>query len=172
LSSKPTCASTTSHAFFVASRSASQCSSAELNDAFAESTPANESRWLYYDLGDPSPADLTAALAARGYSAAEAAANAGEDHPDLLQPGDLAVSPDIQEQLIAAGVKPKEFIRVKFKDGTTRRARWMDITATDEQAAKMGIKPLRGRWDFFTPDGKESRDGMPVISFSRIASPK
>ena len=26
--------------------------------------------------------------------------------------------------------------------------------------------------DFFTPDGKESRDGMPVISFSRIASPK
>jgi hypothetical protein len=49
-------------------------SSAELNDAFAASTPANESRWLYHDLGDPAPADLAAALAARGYSAAEAAA--------------------------------------------------------------------------------------------------
>ena len=122
---------------------------------------------------DPNKDTLSAnRIAAFSGSAAEAAANAGEDHPDLLHTGDLAVSPDIEKQLIDAGVKPKEIIRVKFKDGTTRTARWMDVTATDEQAAKLGLKPLRGRWDFFTPDGKESRDGMPVISFSRIATPK
>jgi hypothetical protein len=125
-----------------------------------------------YEL-DPNKDPLSAKrIAAFSGSTAIAAANAGEDHPDLLKTGDLAVSPDIEKELLDAGVKPKEIIRIKFKDGTTRTARWMDVTATDKQAAKLGLKPLRGRWDFFTPDGKESRDGMPVISFSRIASPK
>jgi len=119
--------------------------------------------------GDPLSA---AAIGAFSGSEAEAAAKAGNAHDNLLKPGDLAVSPDVEEQLRAAGVEPGDFIKVKLADGSTRTTRWMDRTATDEQARKRGLAPLRGRWDFYRPDGRDSADGAAVVGFEKIASPK
>ena len=119
-------------------------------------------------------ADALSAQAIGAFSGQEAedAAKAGSDHPNLLKPGDLAVSPDVEEQLRAAGVEPGDLIRVKLADGTTRATRWMDRTATDAQAKKLGLAPLRGRWDFFTPSGKEPHDGAAVVGFEPIRKPK
>ena len=47
-------------------------SSAGLDFAFSASSPARGNRWRYCELGDPAPADVEAALRARGYSAGEA----------------------------------------------------------------------------------------------------
>ena len=122
---------------------------------------------------DPNKDSLSAKrIAAFSGSAAEAAAAAGEDHPLLLRKGDLAVSPDVEAELRGAGVKPGDFVKVTFKDGTTRVSRWMDRTADDAQAKKLGLNPLRGRWDFFAPDGQDSLDGQPVVSFTPVKNPQ
>jgi hypothetical protein len=122
---------------------------------------------------DPNADKLSAKrIAAFSGKKGEDAANAGKDHPNLLKRGDLAVSPDIEEEFTAAGVKPGDFVKVKLKNGKTRTVRWMDRTATDEQAKALGLPPLRGRWDFYTPDGKEPDDGSQVVSFVPVKSPK
>ena len=53
-------------------RSAVAGSSGALDFAFAASSPARGNRWSYYDLLDPLPSSVGAALQARGYTASEA----------------------------------------------------------------------------------------------------
>ena len=48
-------------------------SSGEMGFAFSERSPARGGRWHSYDLGDPAPEEVVAALRGRGYSGEEAA---------------------------------------------------------------------------------------------------
>lgn len=81
---------------------------------------------------------------------------AGEDTPNKLRAGDLAVSPDIEEEFRRAGIAPGDTVTVRLDDGTQRQARWMDRTAAD----------LSGRFDFYSPDGIDPLDGRAVLGFS------
>lgn len=84
-----------------------------------------------------------------------------------LKPGDIAVSPDIELQLHDAGISPLDAIKIKLADGTEHVGRWADRTMQDAEARKKFGKPLRGRFDIYSPGGKQSKDGSPIISFSK-----
>lgn len=94
----------------------------------------------------------------------------GEASDYKLRDGDLAVSPDVEANLRASGVKPGESIMVKLANGEVRRVRWMDRTANDEQAKALGLSPLRGRFDFYSPSGKHGLDGVSVIGWEKAPS--
>lgn len=86
---------------------------------------------------------------------------------DLMTDGDVAVSPDVEAALTAANIRPKDKVRVKLSDGTVHEGRWMDRTANDEQAKKLGLPALRGRIDLFSPKGKHPKDGVTVLGIER-----
>lgn len=121
-----------------------------------------------YD-GDTTPdANSSAGIAA---FTTEADAKAGRDAPTRLKDGDLAVSPDVEDSLRAANVRPGDVVEVTFEDGTTHKGRWLDRTAQDAQilAGKVpGVsKVLRGRIDIYSRGGKHAKDGVKVVSFNR-----
>ncbi len=95
----------------------------------------------------------------------------GEDSPYRLRRGDIAVSPDVESQLRAAGVREGETILVRLANGEVRRARWMDRTAQDDDVRSGRIKgvsrPLRGRFDFYSPGGRDEADGVAVVGWSK-----
>jgi hypothetical protein len=78
-----------------------------------------------------------------------------------MKAGDVAVSPDIREQLEAQGVKYMDTITLKLEDGTTHTGRWMDVTAE-----KFEGKTMSGRWDLYTPEGNNPLDGKQVTGWS------
>jgi hypothetical protein len=78
---------------------------------------------------------------------------AGENTPNRLREGDIAVSPDVERQLVAAGIQPKQEITVRFADGSTHTGRWMDRTSPS----------LRGRVDLYSPGGPSSLNDTPVV---------
>ena len=91
------------------------------------------------------------------------------DNPDTrLKAGDLAVSPDVEVQLRDAGIKPLDSLKVKLADGSEHAVRWADRTMQDDQATEEFGRPLRGRFDFFSPGGKHPKDGLKVIGFSKL----
>lgn len=89
----------------------------------------------------------------------------GEESPFKLKENDFAVSPDVEAKLRKAGVKPGDTVKMKLADGTFVTGRWMDRTANDQQAQALGLPPLRGRWDLYSPSGKSNKDGVSVIGF-------
>lgn len=95
----------------------------------------------------------------------QARIKAGEMTPNRLRPGDLAVSPDIRKKFSEAGIKPGQQVTITYADGKTHTGRYMDHTADDNQAAKLGLSPLRGRFDIYSPDGKHPTDGSPIAAF-------
>lgn len=90
------------------------------------------------------------------------------DEETKLKPNDFAVSPDGEKKLVEAGVKPRDKVRLKLSNGQTVEGRWMDRTANDSQAARLGLKPLRGRWDLYSPAGKHDFDGVTVLGFETL----
>lgn len=113
--------------------------------------------------GDPNSDTLSVkGIGAFSGTEGEAAGKAGRPHELRLKRGDLAVSPDVEADLRRAGINPRDTLKVTFKDGSTRTTRWMDRTADS----------LRGRWDFFTPDGQDPTDGQSVVSFTPVKAPK
>ncbi len=138
-----------------------------------EPTPAPaKSKVTSYGYKGDEWSDPLSAMAVGSFSgtAAEKSAKLGKPHPMLLQPGDLAVSPDVERKLRDADVKPGETIELVFADGTTHRGRWMDRTANDKQARAKGLPPLRGRWDIYSPDGTSPLNDKPVTSFRRLTA--
>jgi len=103
---------------------------------------------------DPTPDSNSAKGIAAFTTAADA--QAGKDAPTRLKAGDFAVSPDIEKQLVAAGVKPRATLTVQLADGTTRKGRWMDRTKDT----------LSGRFDFYNPNGPDKNDGAAVVGWS------
>ncbi|SKA85056.1 hypothetical protein SAMN02745166_01092 [Prosthecobacter debontii] len=93
----------------------------------------------------------------------QARIKAGEDTPNRLRSGDLALSPDVERAMRMAGIKPGQTLALQYADGSEHVGRWMDRTATSYQG-----KALTGRFDIYDPDGSHAaRDGHPVVSFKR-----
>lgn len=81
----------------------------------------------------------------------------------------VAVSPDVEKAFREAGIKPKDPVILKFKDGSEERRIWQDRTMQDKQAIKSYGKPLRGRIDLNMAQqaGRHPKDGMEVIGFRK-----
>jgi hypothetical protein len=100
--------------------------------------------------------------------------------PTRLQPGDVAVSPDVERMLRSAGVRPQDKFLVELENGEKRLVRWNDRTANDNEIAEINArrkkeqKPtlplMRGRIDFYSPSGKHRYDGLKVVDWS-VAKP-
>lgn len=82
----------------------------------------------------------------------------------------LAISPDIERKFKAAGIGKGDAVELTLADGSTVIRTWDDRTMQDEQATRKFGKPLRGRFDFHSPDGKQAKDGMAVVSFRKATA--
>jgi len=104
--------------------------------------------------------DTYSSMGIGSFSGQEAikAAKRGDSHPMQLQAGDIAVSPDKERELRAAGVRPGDEIELTYSDGRTHRGRWMDRTSNR----------LRGRWDIYSPQAPSTDNDTPVTSFRKL----
>jgi hypothetical protein len=84
-----------------------------------------------------------------------------------LTENSLAISPDIESKFKAAGIGKGEPVELTLADGSTVIRNWDDRTMQDKQAIEKFGKPLRGRFDFHSPGGKQKNDGMAVLSFRK-----
>jgi hypothetical protein len=84
----------------------------------------------------------------------------GEDTPNRLKAGDLAISRDIEAQFREAGIQPGQTVTLKLADGSTHTGRWMDRTADQYNGHK-----LTGRFDVYSPDGPSPMNDSRVIGW-------
>jgi hypothetical protein len=82
----------------------------------------------------------------------------------------LAISPDIERKFKAAGIKEGDAVELILADGSRVVRNWDDRTMQDAQAIKKFGKPLRGRFDFHSPQGRQANDGIAVVSFRKAAA--
>ena len=85
-----------------------------------------------------------------------------------LTENSLAISPDIESKFKAAGIGRGDSVELTLANGSTVIRNWDDRTMQDKQAIEKFGKPLRGRFDFHSPGGKQANDGMSVSSFRKI----
>jgi len=84
-----------------------------------------------------------------------------------LIPGQsFGTSYDVENALRDAGIKPGESVNLHLSNGQTVTKYWHDRGATDAQAYQLGIKPERGRFDFYSPQGPDKLSGVKVVGFS------
>lgn len=74
-----------------------------------------------------------------------------------LDKDSLAISPDIERKFKAAGIGKGDAVELTLADGSTVIRNWDDRTS----------QKLKGRFDFHSPDGKQAKDGMAVVSFRK-----
>jgi hypothetical protein len=79
-----------------------------------------------------------------------------------LDHSSLAVSPDIEERMKAAGIKQGDKVALKLADGSV-----VTKTLADRTAKEYKGKPLTGRFDFYSPEGLHPQDGVAVTGFSK-----
>ncbi|MES2920088.1 MAG: hypothetical protein V4819_00980 [Verrucomicrobiota bacterium] len=91
---------------------------------------------------------------------------AGENTPNKLRAGDIAVSRDIEAGFRSAGISPGDVVTMRLDDGTEISGRWMDRTAEEFEG-----KALTGRFDIYSPAGVNPLDGRAVVGFSHLARP-
>lgn len=109
---------------------------------------------------DPTPDSNSAAgIGAFVPAAEQEKIKAGQPSPYRLQPGDFAVSPDMEARMRKAGVKPGDRVMFQRADGTSEAGRWMDRTSPS----------LKGRVDFYSPGGVRPDDGAGITGFSLYA---
>ena len=87
-----------------------------------------------------------------------------------LTENSLAISPDIERKFKAAGIGKGDAVELTLADGSTVIRNWDDRTMQDEQAIKKFGKRLEGRFDFYSPGGKQKNDGMAVVSFRKATN--
>ena len=87
-----------------------------------------------------------------------------------LTENSLAISPDIERKFKSSGIGKGDPVELTLADGSTVIRNWDDRTMQDEQATRKFGKPLRGRFDFHSPDGKQASDGMAVVSFRKATN--
>ena len=92
---------------------------------------------------------------------------AGKPSEYKLKEGDVAISPDMEKQFAAKGIKPFDMVKVTFEDGSSTTVRWADRTMQDKQAKEKLGQPLRGRIDFYSPEGNTPFDGKKIIQFEK-----
>ena len=72
----------------------------------------------------------------------------------------LAISPDIERKFKAAGIGKGDAVELTLADGSKVIRNWDDRTS----------QKLKGRFDFHSPDGKQAKDGMAVVSFRKASN--
>lgn len=82
-----------------------------------------------------------------------------------MKQGDIAVSSDVKDQFLKNNIKMGDTVSVILDDGTTHTGRWMDVTATSFEG-----KPLTGRFDIYTPEGRNPLTGKKVKGFTLDAA--
>lgn len=80
----------------------------------------------------------------------------------------LAVSPDIESVFRSVGISPKQAVEIQCANGDVLSLVWADRTANDAQAKQIGLKPLRGRFDIYSPSGKCAHNDRAVTGFRRV----
>lgn len=90
---------------------------------------------------------------------------AGKDTPNKMKEGDFGLSPDQEALFRASGINPGDTVTLQLAGGKTIKGRWMDRTANDAQAAKLGLSPLRGRIDIYSPKGSHELNGRAVTGW-------
>jgi hypothetical protein len=121
----------------------------------SQSSPPSDTRITSYGYPDDETPDTNSANGIGSFTT-RADALADRSAETRLRPGDIAVSPDVERELTAAGVKPRDEITVTLADGTTHRGRWMDRTSSS----------LTGRIDLYSPEAKDARSGKKVVGWS------
>ena len=86
----------------------------------------------------------------------------------LVDSFSLAVSPDVEEAFRKAGMVPKQRVQLELYSGAFVTLRWDDRTANDKQAAQIGLKPLRGRFDVYTKAVPTRLIDQRVIAFKPL----
>lgn len=79
----------------------------------------------------------------------------------LLKDYSMAVSPDVEQQMKAKGIKPGDWVSVQLANGKTVTKRWDDRTSDQ----------LTGRVDFYTPVGDAPDLDVNVGSIAKVAGP-
>lgn len=87
-------------------------------------------------------------------------------YDNRLTTDSLAVSPDIEQKFKAAGLKLGDRVDLQMEDGQSISKVWADRTANDEQAKKLGLKPLRNRFDFYSPKGEHDLQSSKIMGFT------
>lgn len=82
-----------------------------------------------------------------------------------LRETSLAVSPDIEAAFKAAGISKGDSVALQLANGNIVNRTWDDRTMQDADAIQKFGKPLRGRFDLYSPSGVDSRDGTQVTGF-------
>ena len=105
------------------------------------------------------------------YSDSKSRKGKGAWENKLTQEG-IAVSPDIEEMMVKAGIKPLDRIQFDLDTGDAIRGMWQDRTMQDKQAIKEYGQPLRGRIDLNVPHLSHPHplDGAKVIGFHKIVA--
>jgi hypothetical protein len=119
----------------------------------------------------PTPAPSGSKITSYGYNDdphadSNSAAGVGSFTKHLHEDS-FAVSPDVEAEFRARGIKPRDWVELTLSDGTKVRKQWDDRTASDETARKLGLSPLRGRFDFYNPSGVDPLDGVQVRGFQK-----
>lgn len=79
----------------------------------------------------------------------------------LLKDYSMAVSPDVEAQMRASGIKPGDWVKVQTVDGRTFDKRWDDRTSA----------ALTGRVDFYSPVGRATGLDNGVTNITRSSGP-
>lgn len=87
---------------------------------------------------------------------------AGKSAIGKLSPDSLAVSPDVEAKMAQSGIKIGDKVELKLADGSTVTRIWDDRTAKAYKG-----KPLKGRFDFYSPNGIADQEGTQVVGFSK-----
>ena len=70
-----------------------------------------------------------------------------------------------EKALKESGIGKGDMVQVNLSNGQTIKVRWDDRTADDKTAHRLGLNPLRGRWDIYSKSGQHPLDGIEVRSF-------
>lgn len=89
-----------------------------------------------------------------------------------LTPESLAVSPDIEQRFKAAGIKLGDRVDLQLENGQTISKVWADRTASDKVAKRLGLSPLRGRFDFYSPNGEHELESTKIVGFTPVGGSK
>jgi len=79
----------------------------------------------------------------------------------MIAEQDFGVSSDIADLLKSQGIKMRDSVTLRTADGKTHTGRWMDVTATE-----VAGKPLTGRFDLYSPSGKNPLNDAKIVGFA------
>lgn len=129
----------------------------QVDEILQKNAPAKDSKPLgkVTDYGQPND------------SLGDSQTRAGKSAIGKLTAESLAVSPDVEQKFSEAGIKIGSRVNLKLADGSTISRVWDDRTADDATARRIGLQPLRGRFDVYHPDGAHPKRDVAVIGFEK-----